>query len=185
MDPRVTRSRTRIIDVTLELLAERGVEGTTVEAIAERSGIAKTTIYRHWPTRGDVILDAFAASTTPPATPDTGALRPDLQALIGGLCEALSSTPWAALLPSLIDAAQRDPELAAMHASFAASRTAAVREVVDRGIARRELPTDADIELLIDLVSGPVFYRRLVSGAPLDRAYANTLVDRVLRAWNS
>jgi AcrR family transcriptional regulator len=182
-DPRVIRSKAKVIDGALELLAERGVAGTSVEAIVERSGVAKTTIYRHWPTRGELILDAIDACIEPPVAPDLGTLRADLHALIGGLCEALSTTRWAALMPSLIDAAERDPEFAEIHHRFATTRNVPMHEVVQRAIGRGELPADVDIELLADLLSGPVFYRRLVAGATLDRSYGERLVDQVLRAY--
>ncbi len=182
-DPRVTRSKAKVIDCALELLAERGVAGTSVEAIVERSGVAKTTIYRHWPTRGEVILDAIDTCIEPPAAPDLGTVRADLHALIGGLCEALSASRWAALMPSLIDAAERDPEFAEVHRRFAATRTAPVREILCRGINRGELPGDTDVDQMIDLLSGPVFYRRLVAGEPVDRTYGERLVDRILHAY--
>jgi AcrR family transcriptional regulator len=182
-DPRVTRSRAKVLACAVELLAERGLAGTSVEAIVERSGVAKTTIYRHWPTRGDVILDAIDACIEPPAAADLGSLRADLHALIGGLCEALSTSRWAGLLPSLIEAAERDPEFAEVHRRFAAARTAPLREVIARAIERGELPREIDVEQLVDLLSGPVFYRRLVAGRPIDRPYGRALVDRVLLAY--
>ncbi len=184
-DPRVVRSKAKVIDSALELLAERGVAGTSVEAIVERSGVAKTTVYRHWPTRGELILDAIDACIEPPVTPDLGALRADLHALIGGLCEALSTTRWAALMPSLIDAAERDPEFAEIHHRFATTRNAPLHDVIGRAIDRGELPPDVDAELLSDLLAGPVFYRRLVAGAPLDRSDGERLVDQVLHAYTS
>lgn len=183
IDPRVARSKAKVIDATLGLLTERGVTGTSVEAVVERSGVAKTTIYRHWPTRGELILDAIDACIEPAVVPDLGTLRADLHALIGGLCDALSSTRWAALMPSLIDAAERDPEFAEIHRRFATTRASPLHEVIRRGIERGELAGDVDVELLSDLLAGPVFYRRLVAGQPLDRASGERLVDRILLAY--
>jgi AcrR family transcriptional regulator len=181
-DPRVTRSKAKVIDAAVTLLTERGVAGTSVDAVVERSGVAKTTVYRHWPTRADLLLDAIDACIEPPVAPDLGDLRTDLYALIGGLCEALSTTRWAALLPSLIDAAAREPEFAAIHRRFATTRTTPLHTVLRRGIERGELPPDTDTGLLADLLAGPVFYRRLVTGEHLDRAYGTNLVDVVLRS---
>ncbi|GAB3118900.1 TetR/AcrR family transcriptional regulator [Streptomyces calidiresistens] len=184
-DPRVSRSRARIIEVTLDLLATRGVAGTSVDSIAERSGVAKTTIYRHWSTKGEVILAAIDTCIDTPAAPDLGSLRADLRALIGGLCEALAHSRWAALLPSLLDAALRDPEFAEVHQRFAATRTEPVRRALERGIERGELPADTDPGELVDLLSGAVFYRRLLAGESVDRAYGERIVERVLRAYGS
>ena len=89
VDARVSRSKEKVVRVTLDLLAERGVAGTSVEAIAERSGVAKTTVYRHWPTKAGVVLDAIATCIEPARDPDTGSLPGDLHELVGGLCEAL------------------------------------------------------------------------------------------------
>jgi AcrR family transcriptional regulator len=183
IDPRVARSKAKVVDAALELLGERGVTGTSVEAIVERSGVAKTTVYRHWPTRGDLILEAIDTCIEPPVAPDLGSLRADLHALIGGLCDALSSTRWAALMPSLIDAAERDPEFAEVHRRFAMTRATPLDEVISRALERGELPADIDVGLLGDLLSGPVFYRRLVAGQPLDHAYGVRLVDQVLLAY--
>jgi len=183
VDARVSRSKEKVVRVTLDLLAERGVAGTSVEAIAERSGVAKTTVYRHWPTKADVVLDAIATCIEPARDPDTGSLPGDLHELVGGLCEALSSTPWAAFMPSLIDAAQRDEEFARVHHRFAAAMTAPLRSALARGVERGELPKDVDQDEVVDLLSAPMFYRRLVSGGPLDRTYAERVVDRVLRAY--
>lgn len=169
--------------MTLELLAERGVAGTSVEAIAERSGVAKTTVYRHWATKAEVILEAIETCVQAAHAPDTGSLREDLHVMIGGLCTALSRAPWAAFMPSLIDAAQRDPDFAQVHHRFASARTAPLREVLTRAVERGELPAGVDQDELVDLLSGPVFYRRLISGDLLDQAYAERVVDRVLRAY--
>ena len=110
-DPRVARSRRVIMDATIELLVERGVEATTVEAIAERSGAAKTTIYRHWPGK-EAVLRAAIESIIPVAkAPDTGSLRGDLTFFAHDLAGILTTSPTSALIPALISAAERDDEL--------------------------------------------------------------------------
>lgn len=183
MDPRVIRSRTAVIAATLDLLAERGIAGTTIEAVAERSGVAKTTIYRQWDGQPALVLDAIGTTLHTPTDPDTGTLRADLLELLGGLADALSSSPAAGLMPALIDAAERDPAFAALHHREAAQRHHVVHTAIVRGIDRGELTPGTDPAEVLDMVAGPVFYRRLVSSGVVDRAFAQRIVDRVLTAY--
>jgi AcrR family transcriptional regulator len=181
-DPRVVRSRERVLAAVVDLVVERGASGTTIEAVAERSLVAKTTIYRQWPHQAALVLDAFrSAAEDPPAT-DTGSLRGDLVVLLAGLAEALGSGPAGPLMAALIDAAGRDPAFAAQHAEEARRRHRPVLEVLERGVARGELPTGADLEGLVDRLAGPVFHRRFVSGLPVDARFVEQVVDAVLLA---
>lgn len=182
-DPRVTRSKAAVIDATIALLAERGVSDTSVEAIAERSGVAKTTIYRHWPARTDLLVDAVKAVVRPPPDPDTGDVRRDLTILVEGLARALRDTTWTSVLPSLVDAAERDPDLEELHRRFAALRHRTVRAVIVRGIERGELREDCDPNELMALLGGPLFYRRLISHEPVTLAFARRVLDHVLSVY--
>ncbi len=183
MDPRVARSRTAVIAATLDLLLERGITATTIEAVAERSGVARTTIYRQWDGQPSLVLDAIGTTLRTPTDPDTGTLRGDLLGLLGGLADALTTSPAAGLMPALIDAAERDPAFAALHHREATQRHQVVHTAIARGIARGELPRDTDPADVLDMVTGPLFYRRLVSAAAVDRAFAQRVVDRVLAAY--
>jgi AcrR family transcriptional regulator len=181
-DPRVARSRQRTLAAALDLVAERGVAGATIEAVSARSGVARTTIYRQWPHQGRLVLDAFRSIAPDPPSPDTGTLRGDLVLLLGGLAEALRSTRAGELMPALIDASQRDPEFAQLHAQEVVRRHQPVLAVLRRGVRRGELPVDVDLDDLVDRLAGPVIHRRFVSGLPLDAGFAERVVDRVLRA---
>ena len=183
MDPRVIRSRTAVIAATLDLLAERGITATTIEAVAERSGVAKTTIYRQWDGQAALVLDAIGTTLHTPTDPDTGTLRGDLLDLLGGFVDALSTSPAASLMLALIDAAERDPAFAALHHTEAAQRHLVVHTAIVRGIDRGELAPGADPAEVLDMVAGPVFYRRLVSSGVVDRAFAQRIIDRVLTAY--
>lgn len=180
-DPRIARSKAAVVEATLALIAERGVANTTVDEISERSGVAKTTIYRHWDSKGEVVLDAISGLVQPPPIPDTGALRTDLVALVEGLVGALTSSPLAPMVPSLMDAAARDPEFAKLHGRYAQQRHRAVRAVLERGVERGELSPDVDLDVALALLAGPVFYRRFVSSSPLDPTFGHQVVDVVLR----
>ena len=176
----MSRSRQRALGAALDLVAERGIAGATIEAVSARSGVAKTTIYRQWPNHAELVLDAFRSIAPDPPLPDTGTLRGDLLVLVGGLAEVLGRGRAAVLTASLIDAAQRDPQFAQVHADESLRRRQAVLAVLARGIARGELPADTDPEALVDHLAGPVFHRRFITGLPLDREFGERVVDAVL-----
>lgn len=181
VDSRIARSRATVLAAALDLLVERGMSGTTIEGVARRSGVAKTTIYRHWPGRPALVLDAFDSALRPPVDPDTGDLRSDLIELLGGLADALSESPAAGLMPALIEAAERDPEFAELHHRLATRRHAPALAALRRGRARGELPADSDPADLLDMLTGPLFHRRMFCGGRPDRRFAEHVVDQVLR----
>ncbi len=182
-DPRIRRTHATVIRATLDLIAERGIVATTIEAVAERSGVAKTTIYRHWSSQPALVLAAFGATLEAPPDPDTGTLRGDLTVLLRGLVESLHTGPATGLMFALIDAAERDAGFAELHRREAEARHAVILAVIARGVARGELPAGTEPADVLDMLAGPVFYRRAVSGGPVDAAFADRIVDRVLAAW--
>ncbi len=184
-DPRVIRSRISVLAAAVELMSEKGIAGTSIDAVAARSGVAKTTIYRQWDNQQALVLDAFATLLDPPPTPETGTLRGDLRELVRGLAQALTVSPAAALMPALIDAAERDPAFADLHHQEAARRHQAARTALTRGVNRGELPPGIDPADVIDLLTGPIFYRRYVSGDAVDEDFADLVVDHVLRGLNA
>jgi AcrR family transcriptional regulator len=177
------RSRAAVLAATLDLVAERGIAATTIESVAERSGVAKTTIYRQWADQPALILDAIATTLHEPPDPSTGNLRDDLVQLLVGLARALHDGPAAALMPALIEAAERDPAFAALHRREASERHRVVLAVIARGVGRGELPPETDPAEVLDLVTGPLFYRRWVSAGSVDADFAVRVVDLVLAAY--
>jgi AcrR family transcriptional regulator len=169
-----------ILAATIEVLCEQGFAGTSVEAVAERAGVGKATIYRRWPTREDLLLAAGACMGGCGPVPDTGSLRRDLMAVVANLASMLRTTPVGALLPAVVDEAARNPDLRSRFDAFIADRRAPVREILARAEARGEIRTGVDHEVVVDLLSGPVFTRVLVTGRPLDGELARRIVDIVL-----
>ena len=169
-----------ILRAAVELLCKEGFAGTSVEAVAERAGVGKATIYRRWPTREDLLLAAGGEMGPCPADPDCGDLRQELLVLIGALVSMVTDTPIGALLPATIEEAARNPELRSRLDAFIDARRATVRAVLTRAEARGELRPGIDHELVIDLLVGPVFSRALVTGMPLDGDLAARVVDAVL-----
>jgi AcrR family transcriptional regulator len=181
VDARVRRSRETVLGVTAELLFERGLAGASVDEITRRSGVAKTTIYRHWPTRADLLRDACLSIGTPLDVPETGSFEGDVTALIANLVRLLRSAKWTSVLPSVIDAAERDPEIAAMYRRIQEGYTAPLKTIIQRAMQSGELPKATDAALLISLLTGPLFYRRWFSREPLTSTFARQMVRHVLR----
>jgi AcrR family transcriptional regulator len=176
-DERVRRSKEAVLAATYELLTETGLGGVSVDAVARRSGVAKTTIYRHWPSRSALVLDACARMRARPEVPDTGSVAKDLAVLALDLAERLRSARWPAVLPSIIDAAERDPELAGLHVRLHAELIGAFRTVVERGQHRGELPRGQDASEVVACVLGPLFYRRWFSREALDERFVKAIVE--------
>ncbi|MGV9351666.1 TetR/AcrR family transcriptional regulator [Streptomyces spiralis] len=175
-------ARRAILDAALDLLADADGAPVSVETIARAAGVGKQTLYRWWPSKGAVLLEALtdrAAQDVP--APDTGSLRGDLRALATATFDAAQRPPSAPALRTLVREAARDPHLADLMRTFTESRRAAVRQILTRGRDRRELPADRDIDLLVDQFYGFFWYRFLLGHAPLDATTAEKITDSLLR----
>jgi len=181
VDVRVRRSREKVLGATAELLLERGFAGSSVDEITRRSGVAKTTIYRHWPTRGDLLRDACSSIGTPLEVPDTGSFEGDATALVTSLAHLLRSEKWTSVLPSVIDAGERDPDIAAVYSRLQEGYSAPLQSIIQRAMQKGELPKTTDAALLVAALTGPLFYRRWFSREPLTSAFAKQIVRMVLR----
>src|SRR6266545_7387294 len=176
------RARARVLRAALEVLAERGFPGFTMEAVALRAGASKTTVYRRWPSRSALLVDAMDQAFQPLETPTTGDLRRDLLALMVASEALLESQPFPRLLAAVIDAAEQDPNLAGLQFELTERRREPVRAVLAEAAARGIISPSVDLELAIDLLVGPVFYRRFVAHRPFPQGYARDVVDLVLAA---
>ena len=180
-DPRVVRSKAAVLRATAELLIEQGSAGVTIEGIAERSGVAKTTIYRHWKSRSQLIFDGFESLFRPVTQlPHEGTMREQLEALLGGLMRGLTQSEWAPAVTALIEAGDRDAELRQLVHDFLVVRMEHGRSALRAGVARGELREDLDVDVALSLLVGPVFYRRLVSRERLDDGFVETVVREFL-----
>jgi AcrR family transcriptional regulator len=179
-DERVVRSRTTVLNATAELLFERGYSATSIDEIARRSGVAKTTIYRHWSDRTALLRDACSKIGTPLERPDTGNVRDDVTAVLLNLASALRSARWTSVLPSIIDAAERDPEMAAMYSQLQHGYSAVLQDLLADGIGDGALPKDANASALTAMLIGPLFYRRWFSREVVSDAFAREIVKQIL-----
>ena len=177
-DPRVTRSKAHVLAAAVDVLRDEGAGGLTIEKVALRSGVARTTIYRHWPDRGELLFSALGSLGDKPALAHTDDLAADLRVALRDLAAALRRSTWAALMPTIMDASERDAEFAALARRFGVGRRAPLRRRLDAAVAAGRLPADLDTDLLAAQLVGPLFYRRFVSRQPI----TGRVVDQVVRS---
>jgi AcrR family transcriptional regulator len=182
---RKARTDAAILAAARELLAEGGVQQLTVERVAARSGIAKTTIYRRWRDKHELALAVLIDMVeTVVATPNLDDTRQELIAFVDASVKILGSTLMGRVMQGLVSDLAANPALAlAFQERVVAVRLAEVRRLLERGIERGEVRPEADFELAHELLFGPVYYRLLLSGAPLAQGLAQRVVDAVFPAF--
>jgi AcrR family transcriptional regulator len=181
--PRSEARKQAILQAAFELLGERGLGGTSMDAVADRAGVSKATIYRWWDSKELLALDAVYAEwdTASTAPRQTGALRGEMLALVRPWAQLASAGPSARILAALVAMAKDDPEFGrAYRAHFVEPRRAQAREVFARAIARGEIAPDTDVEVAIDILWGPLYHRLFHGHAPLSDAFVRRSVDTVL-----
>jgi TetR/AcrR family transcriptional regulator, regulator of autoinduction and epiphytic fitness len=181
-DPRVERSRRVILEALLDELGAVGYGALTIEGVAARAGVGKSTIYRHWSGKLDLVEDAFRTLKAPVQAPEEGTVRERVTGLLEQVACLVEESTYSACMPALIEAAEHDPQVRDLHRRFSIERRAVVVDLLREGVKAGELPPEADPELLADALVGPVLIRRLMLYEPLDPALVSKLVDQVLPA---
>jgi len=181
--PRSEKARLAILEAAAELLLVQGLSAVSIDAVAERAGVSKATIYRWWPTKESLALDALFnewAAARPPAR-DTGSLRGDLLSLMRPWAQLAASRPYGRVIAGLITEAQMDPAFAAEYRTrFVEPRREQGRVVFRRAIERGEIPADTKIEVALDMLYGPLYHRLLHGHAPLNDRFVRDVVDTAL-----
>lgn len=184
--PRSESSRRAILAAASELMLEHGLGAVSMEAVAERAEASKATIYRWWPSKESLALDALLAEWEPGEQargPDTGSLAGDLMALLGPWARQLASKPYGRVIAALITTAQSDPRFADEYRHrFLEPRRAPARAALIRAVQRGEIPADADLEAALDMLYGPFYHRILHGHAPLGDGFAEATVGCVVAA---
>lgn len=183
--PRRGRPRSAGVDeallaATLELTGEHGIDGMSMDDLAQRVGVSKATIYRRWPSKEALVLDALRHAMRPFDRVDTGTLRGDLVEFLIELGDRMSNGRTSDVLPHLLGVAVRDQALRGSLDEYVSHRRQPMRLIIERGVARDELAATIDIEVLIDALIGPFAYRRLFSRDPLDETFVEKLLAIVL-----
>jgi AcrR family transcriptional regulator len=181
LDPRVERSRIVILSAAVEELAEAGYGGVTIESIAARAGVGKSTIYRHWADKLALIADAFETFHEQ-LVPDLGDLpaRDAVAVLLRHVAEVVVDSTFSRCIPALIEGAERDPRVREFHHRYSADRRQAITDLIARGIQAGEIRSTTDPELATTALLGAIFYRRLMTSRPFNPEDAAQLVTLVL-----
>jgi AcrR family transcriptional regulator len=180
--PRSQQSRAAVLRATSELMREVGLRAMTTDDIAARSGASKATIYKWWPNKYAVAVEAFLSEMAVESPdPDTGSAREDFRLALRGLIHFYTGENGRAYA-QLVGEAQFDPKIGAeLREHLVGSRRELVRAIWDRGVARGELRAGVDPEVAIDLIFGPAMYRLVAGHAPLDDTAADAVVDAAIR----
>ncbi len=181
LDPRVERSRIVILKAAVQELGDVGYGGVTIESIATRAGVGKSTIYRHWPDKLALIADAFETFHEE-MVPDLGELpvRKAVALLIRHVAEVVVDSTFSLCIPALIEGAERDERMREFHHRYSAERRQALVALIARGVREGEVRDAVDPELATTALLGAVFYRRLMTERPFDPDDADELVGLVL-----
>jgi AcrR family transcriptional regulator len=177
---RAARVRAAVLGATAELLIEVGYDRLSVDEVAHRAGVHKTTVYRRWPTKPELIADAVrvqSAESIP--IPDTGTLLGDLRQLAEDVATNVATEGGARRTRTIIAAAASSDELATAVHSFWAHRLTLCAPIIERAIARDEIPDTVDANLIIEAVVGPIWLRLLVTGEPIDDNLTNDIAELV------
>lgn len=189
--PRLTRrnetSHRAILNAALALCREQGYAKLTVEAIAARAGVGKQTIYRWWPSKGAVVVDAFLPEVAEELSfPDTGDLAADIRSVLTNVVRLSAHPDWGPHLAALICEAQHDPAVRrALLERFMTPRRDPIAERLQSAQQSGELQPTLDIGAILDLLFGAIYHRLLLRNAPLDPDYAATVADIVIAGCRS
>ena len=180
-DPRIARTRARALEATLELAAESGLHACTFDAVSERSGIARSTLYRHWSNQSELVMDALESQDVEHVAHDTGSLRDDMLIHMLGLGRELESSTWGAMVPQLVAAAATDPGMSDMLRKGSDNYLRIDAEIIERAQERGEVASDIDSTHAALLFSAPIFYRYFIARHPVDGRWITSHVDAIVR----
>lgn len=183
--PRSERSRQAILQATSSLLLEEGLSSISLDAVAQRAGTSKATIYRWWPSKETLAMELVLDEWDPKGgeSHDRGSLTDDLLDLALPWTRQLGRRPYGRVIAALIARAQSDPEFAREYrAQFVQPRRELGRSILARAVERGEISRDTDQEVVLDLLFAPFYHRLLHSHAPLTERFARTVVNHVVAA---
>ena len=177
------RLRAAVFAATLAELAERGYANLTIDNVARRTGVHKTSLYRHWPDRQRLVLEALTANVASGMPiPDTGQIETDLRAYARSLVGWLTSPVGQAILAATLSDAARVPEIGALERGFYDDRLRRAEPIVSRAIARGELPPDTDAAEVVKTMIAPIYLRLLITAEPIDATTADRAAQLALVA---
>lgn len=183
MPRRPNASDDEILDFTNQLIAKHDISGVTVDMVAAQAGVSKATIYRRWPSRNALILDAITMMHRPGARPNTGSILKDLEILLKELVQFLNRRNGGKVFMAFLNEAIRNPALAQVNHKITSEVRASYVDAVTQGIDRGEIASDTDVGLMIDMLISPFVYRRLTGNGKIDTKEIAPIIDAVLRSF--
>jgi AcrR family transcriptional regulator len=179
--PRDRRIDTDVVAAVLRTLRDGGYHAVTIDGVARRVGRARSSVYRRWRSKRHLVAYAVVSVLGEDPAADTGSTRGDLEAAVATLLRGFAG-PLGAALPGLVADMAQDRALALIiRAKVLAPRRRSMREALERAQRRGEARRDLDVEAVLDMLTGPFYFRTLFGHAPVRRASARTIVDYVLR----
>lgn len=178
--PLSAEAREKALDAAAGLLGDEGIDGFTVEEVARRSGVAKSTLYRHWDSGNELLMDALSCHIEQVPTPDTGSLFEDLTALFASLSTLIAEEGNRRLMLDMLAAAARDPELDEIKRAMMVERTNPIGVIIDRAVARGEIPA-VNLDVALACIQGPFMAHTMMHGDPLDQTQVLQFVAFVVR----
>jgi AcrR family transcriptional regulator len=181
--PRSAKAHEAILKAAAELLLDLGLDAVSMDEVAARAGVSKATIYRWWPTKETLALDALYTewAAASPVPKDTGSLRGDLLSFLSPWGRLVSAQSYARVIAALVAETRVDPAFAAEYQRRVVHpRRDQAREIFGRAIERGEIPADLDVEVALDLIFGPLYYHLLQIHAPLDDDFVQAAIDLAL-----
>ena len=182
-DPRMARTRARAMEATLELAAESGLHACTFDAVSERSGIARSTLYRHWSNQSELVTDALRSQHMDEheyLAHDTGSLRDDMLVHMLELGRQLEGSTWGAMVPQLVAAASTDPDMSGILRKGSDYYLSIEAKIIERAKERGEVAVDIDSTHAALLFSAPIFYRYYLACQPVDGRWITSHVDAIV-----
>ena len=182
--PRSPEVHAAILDAAIALIREVGYDSVSMDGIAAQAGVGKAALYRRWSSKEGLVVEALGRLVAAMSVPDTGALAEDVRLVMATHRRMYADPASGQLLSGIVAAMARSKAIArAVRRGFVATRHDALREVLARGVARGELRDDVDLDLVVEMLNAPLFYRYLLSGRPVNEALVTEVTASVLRAF--
>ncbi|MHB1130190.1 MAG: TetR/AcrR family transcriptional regulator [Ilumatobacteraceae bacterium] len=180
MDPRMERTRRRVLTAALDILHQEGWDALTQARVAECAGVGRATVYRHWPLLSDLLFDTLSEAELKKHTIPTGDLQRDLINELLTFKKSMAKGQTGRIMTALIDRAEWDSDIAAVRGQLVARGTSLLEQILQEACDRGELPHSTDIQLLITQLVGPLTFRRFFTGQPITTRFVTEVVDGVL-----
>ena len=180
--PLSEEARSKTLHAALVVLQDLGVESFTVDEVARRSGVAKSTIYRHFSTTDELMLSAFGCMVVPLPTPNTGSLRDDLLAFIDSHREFMMDESIPRTFLGLLNRSANDPDFAEVHNAFVEELRRPIKTIIELAQGRGEVHPDLDLDIAMDVMEGPFMLRKIMRFLPIDEETAIVLIDLTVAA---